>query len=304
MRRFLFAILIVVWGTNSAWGQSFVQTDLFVPGAGGCGGFRIPAIVKAANGDLLAFAECRDDPQNDLSSQKIVYRIRQSGTWGAQLTAAGPVSGKSINSPSPVLMANGNILLLYMRYTGSTSSGTLWATISTDNGVTFSAGTDISATATNISGGGAAWAEVYLSYTGLLLASGKVIFPVLHCSSCKSYVISTIDNGSTFAYGADTGVGGDEASVVEMTAGNLLLNVRAPNFKKVANSTNSGDTWGSFSTSTLADSVTGTSGSQIKITNTGGDGNIWLLFSNPKNPDGTRSWISVQRSQDGGGDIS
>ena len=79
------------------------QTPVFVSGAEGYKSFRIPAIVRAPNGDLLAFAEGRVAGSGDFGDIDIVMkRSKDKGkTWSASQVVAG-YDKLQAGNPAPV----------------------------------------------------------------------------------------------------------------------------------------------------------------------------------------------------------
>lgn len=99
-------------------------TSVFRNGEDGIAGYRIPTIIKAANGDLLAFAEGRVDTVSDSAKvQRIVCkRSKDNGkTWGKlQIVAKNIVDGEEFacQEPSPVMdmvHGTGRIVLVFIR---------------------------------------------------------------------------------------------------------------------------------------------------------------------------------------------
>ncbi|WP_099607191.1 sialidase family protein [Vibrio coralliilyticus] len=76
--------------------------------------YRIPAIVKLNNGELLAFAEGREHSCSDHDENiDIVMRKRdQSGQWGPVKIVADH-GGKVTRNPAPVVDESGNVHLVY-----------------------------------------------------------------------------------------------------------------------------------------------------------------------------------------------
>src|SRR5690606_17789958 len=92
----------------------------FVSGEGGYAVYRIPAIVRAADGTLVAFAEGRES-RSDAGSIDIVRRRSHDGgcTWGPQAIVADQ-DDDTIGNPAPVVdPATGWIILLSTRNAGS-----------------------------------------------------------------------------------------------------------------------------------------------------------------------------------------
>ena len=78
MKR-IFSLLILVTSVLFSLNVA-AQSKVFVSGDRGYRSFRIPAIVKAPNGDLLAFCEGRLNGSSDFGNIKIV--LKRSGDKG------------------------------------------------------------------------------------------------------------------------------------------------------------------------------------------------------------------------------
>ncbi|WP_410619682.1 hypothetical protein [Amycolatopsis sp. cmx-8-4] len=85
----------------------------FTSGTEGYDTFRIPAVVRAANGSLVAFAEGRRDSAGDSGAIQTVSRSSRDGgcTWGplSVVTANGDATA---GHPTPVLARDGDLVLL------------------------------------------------------------------------------------------------------------------------------------------------------------------------------------------------
>ncbi|MBD3004541.1 sialidase family protein [Streptomyces sp. 5-10] len=97
----------------------FASCETSVPfrsGEGGYHTYRIPAITRTANGDLLAFAEGRVGSSRDHGDIDIVMKRSTDGglTWGDLKVVAENGAGVAGN-PSPVALDDGRILLLYVQ---------------------------------------------------------------------------------------------------------------------------------------------------------------------------------------------
>src|SRR5882672_10992580 len=62
------------------------QVDVYVSGQDGYHTYRIPAVIHAKNGDLLAFAEGRKNGGGDAGDIDLLVKRSTDGgrTWGAQ----------------------------------------------------------------------------------------------------------------------------------------------------------------------------------------------------------------------------
>ncbi|GAA5167000.1 sialidase family protein [Amycolatopsis dongchuanensis] len=106
--------------------------------------YRIPAIVKANNGDLLAFAEARNEGAsfcNDLGKIDLVLKRSTDGgrTWGAQHTVI-KANGDTKGNPVPIVVpSTGRIVLLSTMqcYTNPSCGRVPRVQYSDDNGATW-----------------------------------------------------------------------------------------------------------------------------------------------------------------------
>ncbi|MEU5941897.1 sialidase family protein [Micromonospora sp. NPDC047548] len=85
----------------------------FVSGAEGYTGFRIPAVVTARSGILLAFAEGRHGSLSDAGNIDLVLKRSSDGgcTWGP-LQVVHDRGPDTAGNPAPVLTAGGRLVLL------------------------------------------------------------------------------------------------------------------------------------------------------------------------------------------------
>src|SRR6267378_5465253 len=124
---------------------SFSETTPFISGQGGYNTYRIPALVCSTNGTLLAFCEGRKNSGADSGDIDIVLRrsTNNGATWLPQaiVQEEGGNATITIGNPAPVLdETTGYIHLLFCR---NNSRG--FHTVSTNDGVNWSARTEITA---------------------------------------------------------------------------------------------------------------------------------------------------------------
>lgn len=129
-----------------------VRVPVFVSGTDGYASFRIPAIVRAPDNELLAFCEGRVNGAADFGNIKIVLKRSADGgrTWSPLQVAASNDSLQAGN-PAPVVdrtdpaYPKGRIFLFYC--TGNRSEAAIrkgqgvrevWYKTSADNGLTWS----------------------------------------------------------------------------------------------------------------------------------------------------------------------
>jgi sialidase-1 len=162
----------------------------FRSGVAGYASYRIPAVVKAADNTLLAFAEGRRGGSSDTGDIDIVLRHSTDGgcTWGSQQVVTDQ-GANTIGNPAPVVdPASGDVVLLSVRNGPVTEAQILrgeasaedtrrvFLQRSTDDGRTFSAPTEITST-TKLPG----W-RWYATTPGhaIALRSGRLVVPANH----------------------------------------------------------------------------------------------------------------------------
>lgn len=133
------------------------EVTVFKSGEDGYKSYRIPAIIKNKNGDLIAFAEGRVDGAGDFGNINIVYKISKDNgkTWG-QVQIAAQNRELQAGNPAPVVdiydpaYPQGRIFLFYNtgnNHEGEVRKGNglreLWYITSTDGGQSWSAPTNI-----------------------------------------------------------------------------------------------------------------------------------------------------------------
>lgn len=197
--------------------------------------YRIPAIIKNAQGDLLAFAERRDnDTSNDRGNFDVVMRKSSNGglTWGPLKTVAND-GANTVMSPSPVLdPATGDVLLVTcIRTTRDTYKG-IFMQRSTDGGDTF---TPLSQSQIKVGGN---WKGGLTGPGhGIVLRNGEHAGRILIALGYRrsgyygGYGVYSDDGGRTWRTGfdqADTSgkIGYIEGTIAELPDGRLVIGYR------------------------------------------------------------------------------
>lgn len=302
----------------------------FTSGTEGYDTFRIPAVVRAANGALVAFAEGRRDSAGDSGAIQTVARSSRDGgcTWGP-LTVVTSNGDATAGNPTPVLARDGELVLLTV-HNGLVSekqimSGTaseqdtrrVFVQRSTDDGRTWTAPRDITA-ATKLPGW--RWYATGPGHATLLRHgphAGRIVVPANHSSSppagsadvgteAKYYGghdLYSDDNGRTWHIGftddrTDGVVAPNETTATELPDGTLYFSSRnqgsAAEHRVDGYSTDGGKTL--VRPYRAQPSVTGTKveGSVLQTTLP------WLvLYSGPADP-ATRAVMQLRLSTDRG----
>ena len=292
----------------------------FVNGIGGYHTYRTPSIIKAANGDLLAFAGARDAHGDNSRGNVVLRRSSDAGqTWEPMQTIAGKLNMKNRNGlASPVRLEDGTIILLYMwsKYVTSDEDRgcrKMYKRTSTDHGRTWSRRVDITSQTQKpclehedghidspIPDGNWGWTglgPVHGIVKKFEPHAGRILFAARHkAPDGKSYahLIYSDDNGQTWNIGGSLSIKSSEGTVVELRNGDVMLNARS-----TGNSTNrivgrSSDGGSSFISTEVDDTLIepGCQGSLLRYGSS-------ILFSNPMSVS-SKSNGTLRRSTDSG----
>lgn len=222
-------------------------TPVFVNGREGYACYRIPSIVRAANGYLVAFAEGRVESCSDSTATiRLVCKWSSDNgyTWSPlQVVTRNIVDGREyvVQNGAPVVDTvrnTGRIVLLYNKMEHSewalaegTGTSRICCILSDDNGATWHSETDISAQVHRP----AAW-RVQRPTLGhaIQLASGRLLFSGVFTEGAHSvfqsqnYLFWSDDLGATWVMGGIVPtIGLNEAMAVELENGDILINSRA-----------------------------------------------------------------------------
>jgi sialidase-1 len=240
------------------------RTKVFVNDSEGYACFRIPAIVRALNGDLLAFAEGRVETCSDSTAtvRAVCKRSADNGlTWGpVQVVGRNVVGGLeyAVQNVSPVVdTRTGRVVVLYNKLETSEWAlargeglSRIFCVFSDDHGQTWHDERDITAdvhrpynpvyaglspAAGSPSHRAADWRvqrptlghaiqlrSGRLVHAGLFTAGDRTVF------QSQNYIFWSDDSGATWQIGGILPREGlNEATLVELETGGLLINSRA-----------------------------------------------------------------------------
>ncbi|GAA4031506.1 hypothetical protein GCM10022247_65690 [Allokutzneria multivorans] len=301
---------------------------VFQSGTEGYHTFRIPAIIKARDGALLAFAEARKASASDTGDIDLVMKrsTNDGKSWG-ELQVVGDNGPNTFGNPAPVVdRRTGRIVLLSTHNAGHVhesdirkgtvkpeESRRVFVQHSDDNGRTWSRARDITPQAKQ---GDWRW---YATGPGhaISLRSGRLVVAANHSSAPPSgssdlgteakyydaHLLYSDDGGRNWRIGAkdvnhDGVVNGNESTAAELPDGRVYVNTRDQNgtsegTRAAAYSTDGGRSFIAPFAPVPALIAPVVQGSVLQV-HSGP-----LLFSAPGNP-AVREKMTVRASTDGG----
>ena len=226
------------------------QIDIFRASTNGYHAYRIPTLVTAANGALVAFAEARRDNRGDPGLGDIdIVAVRSTdngATWSPQQLIDDPGEKWAASNPTPLLdRSNGRLWLFFNRWQPgfgteksqpATANNQTWARYSDDHGLTWSAPRDLTRDSRDFDH----WGAIFLgpggaiqSKSGRLLVPAamkydamSVIGPAGPISQLRAYVLYSDDHGQSWRRGALVPVFTNENQLVELANGDVLMDAR------------------------------------------------------------------------------
>ncbi len=275
------------------------QKAIWVAGEEGYHTYRIPALIAAADGSLLAFCEGRKDARGDAGNIDLLMKRSVDGgeTW-SRTSVLWDDGSNTCGNPCPVLDQETGIIWLLLTHNlgedkesaivAGTAKGsrTVWVTSSADHGVTWKEPHEITARTK-----AADWTW-YATGPGVGIQlnhgahAGRLVVPCDHkelgTKRLFAHVIYSDDHGMTWTRGERTPQDqNNECQVVELGDGRLLLNMRHYDRSRMQRalsySEDGGETWsGNFFQDQLIEPIC----QAALITAPTAEGNV-LLFSNP-----------------------
>merc|ERR1712232_798799 len=265
--------------------------------------FRIPAIVVTSKGSLLAFAEARYSAEcHDSEAKEImVKRSTDHGrTWSALVVAAGSKENP-LGNPYPIALRTGRVLLVFVHHAVSCSSSDCsedsrgnGIVISDDDGLTWSAGMDVSRQFQRASGSmPGPGAGIELSGPGPSI--GRLLVVPHQGQYNWDHIVYSDDAGKTWTYVNQSFRGMDEGTLADLGGGNVLLSMRhTEEFawgRAMARSSDGGLTWNDvYYDRTLVGPICQASLAAI---------GKHVYFANPNHAT-RRKELTLRRSDDGG----
>jgi sialidase-1 len=307
----------IIAGTTAA---ELRTTDVFVAGTDGYHTYRIPVIIVTTNRTVLAFCEGRKNSRSDTGDIDLLVKRSTDGgkTWSAQQVIWSDAEN-TCGNPAPVVdQATGIIWLLMTWNLGtdhekdihartSKASRRVFVTHSADDGKTWSKPDEISSAVKEHDWTWYATGPV----NGIQLArgrhAGRLVIPCNHSapregggSVSRSHIIYSDDHGITWELGGLEDERTNESTIVELSDGALLHNMRSyreKGLRAVATSFDGGLTWsGARDDATLIEPVC--QASILRYSWPDGGERSRILFSNPASL--KRQSLTVRLSYDEG----
>lgn len=261
MKKTLVLFIAMITMLHTAISQK-IDVDVFVSGNEGYKSFRIPAIIKSNNNDLLAFCEGRVNSSGDFGNIDIVMKrsTDQGKTW-SELNKIVDHDVLQAGNPAPVLdktdprYPNGRIFLFYN--TGNNHEGEIrkgngvrevWYVTSIDNGVTWSQPVNITththrpnhiqvSPAYNFKEDWRSYANTPGHGLQVLhgLYKGRIFIAANHSSGTplpnfmdyNAHAYYSDDHGASFKLSESVNVSGsNESTAAEISDNKIMLNVR------------------------------------------------------------------------------
>ncbi len=243
----------------------YYEQCLFHPGDYGSTNWRIPAICTLPDGTLLITCDRRKYNETDLPEDIDIVSRRSTDngrTWSEPVTIAqGTGRKQGFGDAALVVCRNGDVVCVFVGGNGlfaSTEGDPIKSYVcrSTDGGQSWSEPEDITAqlwgsqavnsTCRNYR------ASFFGSGNGLRLTrgahAGRIMFAAAMCrngnNTLDNFVVYSDDNGHTWQVSDRAYSGGDEAKLMELVDGRVLISVRQSGARGYNHSADGGKTWG------------------------------------------------------------
>ena len=265
MKKLLLPLLILISVFSSCEKKDkfdgYTRTVIYRPEDYGSKYYRIPAIITAKDGSLVVFTDKRKENETDLPEDiDILCNYSTDGglTWSEPYTLAQGFGYMESFGDCAVAHSkdDNGLIAVFVGGQGFWKSrpshhNHTYKSMSYDNGRTWTEPEDI----THFIFGKSCqdsvrskWrASFCASGNGLLTSTGRIMFVACiretSAYTISNYVIYSDDNGVTWNVSGRASVGGDEAKVVELNNGDILMSIRTAGKRWYNISHDGGITW-------------------------------------------------------------
>lgn len=303
-----FVCLLFSLGLSGQDSQTVVSDYDFVPlftsGEDNVACYRIPAIITALDGSLIAMADQRVPNCGDLRScddiNIVMRKSKDHGkTWTPITMVIDHPKGESASDPSMILdRSDGSIYLFYNYMDLNKEKNIYYLRVmkSTDHGETWSDPIDITSQITK-----SEWHSDFQFITsgrGVCTSDGVLLHTLVNLQR-GLFVFGSEDGGKSWKL-YDTPLSpGDESKIIELANGDWMVNSRVNNagHRQIHTSSDRGITWESRADSSLVDP--GCNAGIITYNSESEEGLEFLIFSNANDPK-SRQNLTLKVSTDDG----
>lgn len=278
--------------------------------------WRIPALVTAADNSLVAVVDKRGSSLGDLPNTISIMSRRSTDNgknWSEPVVVAQGGNGKTYGDPAVVLdKKTGNLICMFVGDQGLWNATPynrqgIYVSKSTDNGVSWSEPVAIT---DQVYANHSSWYAGFAgSGHGLCLKDGRLMFVLaIRATSATgvplhNYAIYSDDGGDNWTLSTNAATtAGDEAKVVELEDGDILMSIRNPSKgNRFLIIHRPGATWGKayFETELKDPACNGDIIRYSYSTDEGSEGKSRLLHSLPESTT-TRENVTIYLSEDDG----
>lgn len=320
MRKSVQFLLLFLMCISASWtwaSDAPERTVLFNMGDYDSQYWRIPALVTAADNSLVAVVDKRGSSLRDLPNTISIMSRRSTDNgknWSEPVVVAQGGNGKTYGDPAVVLdKKTGNLICMFVGDQGLWNATPynrqgIYVSKSTDNGVSWSEPVAIT---DQVYANHSSWYAGFAgSGHGLCLKDGRLMFVLaIRATSATgvplhNYAIYSDDGGDNWTLSTNAATtAGDEAKVVELENGDILMSIRNPSKgnRIFCKSTDRGQTWGKayFETELKDPACNGDIIRYSYSTDEGSEGKSRLLHSLPESTT-TRENVTIYLSEDDG----
>ena len=234
------------------------ETKVYEKNGDSYAGYRIPSILKAADGSLLGFCEARKNSLSDYGYIDIVVKKSDDNgaTWSEQTIALSD-GVNTFGNPCCVLDKDSGTIHMVCNFNLHDKGEQLiiegkaprkaYYLYSDDNGDTWS---DIREITNEVKAQNWGWLAFGPCH-GIQTKSGRIVFPGNHTvlggkRVFYSYAIYSDDGGKTFHCGADIAPNTNECTLAQLSDGRLYINMRSyegDHRRRRAYSIDEGESW-------------------------------------------------------------